>query len=772
MAIDPTPKSDLSDIYGPPEQDSLIPTATIVDSIDSQTMAQKPGTQKIGTKESGVQASGVQATGAEDITVQMAAESTDQVNNESAETPQAPEIDADFEKRLDDLIDEKKLMEAFGYARQTLNLALRMTPHDQARAQNSMAKVLLAASRADDAVGYARQARQLDPDNLDYGMMLGLALRQCSRHQEAANLFLALGNANLDHAGIWNNLGLTLTELQRYPEAEQAFEKSLEADRDFAQAWNNLGSMRFNQKRPMEGLTCFNKAIEHDPKLVDAWVNRGQVLATMEGEEKRALSSFTQAAELAPDRWSTWAHLSRFLTRAGRHRQAMETGLKSLAFNANQPELLHSLAVSCETLGEAQRASMFLRQLLTFNPDQPKILLALSQKALQLAAPVEALCLAQRAVALTPHDAAAHYMLGSAFYRMHRYEDALQAFGVANRLVPDNNRPALYAIAQVLLSKGQFRPGFSAYEARLGMSAYKLSYQGTEVIGRMLTADSETAGRRLLLLAEEDPTNALQFARYIPRLKVRWPDLGQVSVACSGDLAGVLQQVPGIEKIHTPDLPPRPADYDLCLPIGSLPNRIGITHEGLQKEVGYIPPLPGGRIALPKQEDFTLRVGLSWRGDYESDEAIYSAIPFHFLAELLNFQDIGFYPLSPSSDDEKAQLPAQLFRTHENLINLPFLQSGLIDMARAVDALDLVITVDNVIAHLAGGMGKPCWTLLSYSCGWRWHTLPEETPWYPNTRLFRQLVLGDWSMVMRQVKQTLVTALEAARLQDSSEDTA
>jgi hypothetical protein len=227
---------------------------------------------------------------------------------------------------------------------------------------------------------------------------------------------------------------------------------------------------------------------------------------------------------------------------------------------------------------------------------------------------------------------------------------------------------------------------------------------------------------------------------------------GRVIVACSDSLTRVFKAIKPVQEWVVPSasLP----DYDVHCPLPSLPMTLGTTLENIPAAVPYLHA--DGALASQWREKLAahakgsaLRVGMVWRGNPQHGNDRNRSMPAAALRSLGGISDVHFFSLQKEAGD-KPDLPLDAWT------DLTADLRDFADTAAMIDALDLVITVDTSVAHLAGALGKPVWTLLAIAPDWRWLLHRDDSPWYPTMRLFRQGAAGDWAEVIGRVREALV----------------
>ncbi|MFH1028674.1 MAG: tetratricopeptide repeat protein, partial [Pseudomonadota bacterium] len=343
---------------------------------------------------------------------------------------------------------------------------------------------------------------------------------------------------------------------------------------------------------------------------------------------------------------------------------------------------------------------------------------------------------------LAPESLETILNLGYALDMQGRNDEALDCYEAVLAISPQNAK-ARYNRAAHLLRAGDFASGFADYEARFSAmkSADSRSYSQPRWDG------SSLEGRTVLVYCEQGLGDAIQFSRYIPLLAEKG---GRVILEAQQPLLSLLASLHGVEQVVLKsEIPPV---TDFYVPLLSLPRLFGTTATTIPAAVPYLSP-PGDMVAYwqallgERHNDFC--IGLVWAGKPTPDPN--RSCPPGFLAPLWGINGTRYYSLQYR---EPEQLPLSK-EMADHVIDLADNLGDFAKTAALIATLDLVITIDTVIAHLAGALGKPVWVMLPFASDWRWMNSRADSPWYPTMKLFRQPEPGDWVSVVRQVAQTL-----------------
>ena len=398
---------------------------------------------------------------------------------------------------------------------------------------------------------------------------------------------------------------------------------------------------------------------------------------------------------------------------------------RALALAPEHPLALHYLGVALYQQKRLDEAIALLDRAAGLVPHEPEFH---NNRGLALAASLrdpEAIEAYRRALALNPSHAGAWSNLGLALQVTGDIEGAIDAFGKGLAVAPD--LPQLHwNLALALLLIGDYQRGWHEYEWRLRtpeLAAQLRAFAGPRWDGR------DPQGKTILVTAEQGLGDTIQFLRFATRLADRG---AQVIAAVPAPLRKLASTVPGVAQSVALGAPLPP--HDAYVPLMSLPQVLGVTLDDVGADVPY---LRAEATALPHD---AMNIGIAWAGAPENTLNTRRSFPLAMLAPLFDIPRVRVYSLKR---DGEALTPADM-STSERLVAVPG-RDDFDTMASLVASLDLVISVDTSLAHLAGALGKHVFVLLAYVADWRWMLGRADNPWYPAARLFRQQAIGDWS---------------------------
>ena len=352
----------------------------------------------------------------------------------------------------------------------------------------------------------------------------------------------------------------------------------------------------------------------------------------------------------------------------------------------------------------------------------------------------EALALFRRVTEIAPGAPEGWINLGFVLERRARLREARAAYDRALALDP-TLADARFNRSLVLLAQGEYRAGFEDYEFRWPATGFpRPVFAAPEWDGRPL------GGQTVFLYTEQGFGDAIQFVRYVALLARRG---GRVLLRCQPELRRMFEQVTGVAGVVAPDeVPP----FDFHCSLLSLAGLLGTTIDTIPAEVPYLradPQLVAAWRERLREERRALRVGLAWSSQSLMPNAAGKSTTLEALAPLRDVPGVRYYSLQVGSAGREAAA---------GLVPMTDLTAGIADFADTaalVDNLDLVVSVDTAVAHLAGAMGRPVWTMLRHAPDWRWYPDAAQSKWYPTMRLYRQRARGDWRGVAEEVARDL-----------------
>jgi tetratricopeptide (TPR) repeat protein len=494
----------------------------------------------------------------------------------------------------------------------------------------------------------------------------------------------------------------------RLAEAETVYRQILACDPNDPQALRLLGVIACQMGHLDAGITLFDRAVKADPKDAEAHANLGNALAQT-GRTEAACTVYQRANELCAD-------------------------------NA---AILSNLGIVLKDLGRFDAAVAACRRAIELAPDFPDGYCNLANVLSKTGHFDQAVVSYEKAISLRPNYVNARVGLGIALREKGELDRSIACYEHAIQLNP-NSAEAHFNLSRALLSRGDYSRGWAEYEWR----ARCKDNPKPPTFAQPAWNGEPIREKTILLHCEQGYGDALQFVRYVPLVA----KLGaRVILHCPPEVESLVRSVSGVEQVVTgAALPP----FDLHRSLMSLPLLFSTTSDSIPATVPYL-SVDDLRLEKwrPKLQsgDGHLKVGLAWAGNPKFDGDRTRSITLSHLAPLASIKSATFHSLQKGAAGAQTGTPP----AGMELIDLAPDLNEFADTAAAMSFLDLIVTTDTSVPHLAGALGRPVWLMLEYVPDWRWLLVREDSPWYPSMRLFRQPSPGDWRSVINRVVDSL-----------------
>jgi tetratricopeptide (TPR) repeat protein len=571
-----------------------------------------------------------------------------------------------------------------------------------------------------------------------------LKLHQSGQVRAAEQLYRQILAAEPRHVDALNLLGAACLNLGQTSEAIGHLQKATQFGPNYSSAHDNLGVALASAGRFHEAASCFRRALELNPNNASTMVNLGSALSK-QGLIQEAAAAYFDAVRMQPGSAPAHYELGNTLAKLNRMDAAVASLREAIRLRPKYSEAWNNLGNLLNKLGQLAEAERCFRQAIAIKPNYSRALANLGVALTEQGRLDEAVATLEHLVQIDPTFAEGHNNLGVARMKQGRLDEALADFETSLRLKPDYaEAPKNRAIAW--LQQGDYARGWPAFESRWQSKEYpKYSFNAPVWDG------SPLAGRTILLHAEQGLGDTMQFVRYAPLVQQRG---GRVIVQAQRPLLPLLSRSTGIDQLIAPD-EPIPA-IDCYASLMSLPALLGTTMETVPHEVPYLAtdPLLVEKWKRELAAIDAFKVAIAWQGnpDYRGDHL--RSIPLREFAPLAAVSQVRLLSLQRGHGAE--QLAEPLLAFNVQTFDEDFDRSGaFLDTAAVMQAVDLVVTSDTAIAHLAGALGVPVWVPLPYSPDWRWMLERSDSPWYPTMRLFRQKTVGRWDNVFAEIADAL-----------------
>ncbi len=563
--------------------------------------------------------------------------------------------------------------------------------------------------------GHFQQAEQLyqlalqnNPDNPFALHSLGILAHQTGRNDKALELVKQAIASNGQIPQLHNSLGLVCESLGRLDDAVVSYQQAISLEPNYAEAYHNMAIALQSQGRYATAIEKCKQAISFRPDYAEAYNTMAYSLQNL-NRNTEAIENYKQAIKLKPDFVEAYNHLGVLFNQQRRSFEAIEYFKKALQFDPEYAELYNNLGIA-------------LKEQEHFN---------------------EAVVNFELAIKHEPGFAEAFYNLANSLRDQGRCNEAIEKYREAIRLKPDYSQ-AHWNMSLAYLLNGNYEQGWKGYKQHRNAILKKIT--DFRCPGKPRWDGSSFANKRLLIHYEQGLGDNIQFARYLPMVKAR---RGTVIFETLEPLIGLFRDFPGIDELLVYEHTKKPSvQFDLYTSLFDLPSIFQTTLETIPANVPYIHADPTkirswrDLIAGP---DF--KVGIVWAGSPVHGNDRYRSCPLDYFEPLSKIDGVRLYSLQKGPATAQIDLLAGKISVTDISKHL----EDFSDTAAAIENLDLVISVDTSVLHLAGAMGKRAWAVLPFAPEWRWMLNRSDSPWYPTLKLFRQIQWKQWEPVFERI---------------------
>ena len=645
-----------------------------------------------------------------------------------------------------------------------------------------LAGIRHALGKLPEALDALARALRVNPRSPQILVNHGLLLATLGRRDEALASYDRATAIRADLAEAHNGRGCVLLDMNRPGEALESFDKALAVKPADAEALSNRGSALITLHRYAEALSSCDRALALRPRDVRALCNRAHALHKLNrhaealagydavlaidpaharatsgrgvalnrlGRRDEAIAAHDRAVALDPRGADAWSNRGNALMSLDRPDQALASYATAIAINPHHLDALTNRGVALLRTGDAGEALASHDRALALDPLFAN---AWSNRGAALrwqGRTVEAIAACDRALAIEPDHLPALINRSSAFFELGRLDQAIADRERALAIDPDNV-DARFGKSVIQLLRGNLSDGWKEYESRLKVAEFghwRVTYDKPRWTGEPIE------GRTLLLHAEQGLGDTIQFLRYARLIAAK----ARVVLGVQRPLLRLASRIGEIAQVIAPG--DRLPDFDFHCPLMSLPLAFGTTLETIPRAVPYLDADAARVAAWRRRLDGQpgLKVGLVWAGGSRPELPIQHSmdrrrsVTLKHFASFAGMTGVSFVSLQKDGPAAQVSSPPDGLRVHDWTDEL----GDFADTAALVEALDLVISVDTAVAHLAGALGKPVWLLNRFDTCWRWLLDRGDSPWYPTLRQFRQDKPGEWEPVLSRVRDAL-----------------
>ena len=532
-----------------------------------------------------------------------------------------------------------------------------------------------------------------------------MVAHQAGNLGQAESLYRRVLEHDRNQLQVLSMLGILHAQRGKYIDAQRVLKQALKLDPGHAGNQFNYGNVLLGLKRLDEAFTAFGKALLINPGLAEAHLNRGNILM-LQKRYQEAATCFTNATRANPKFAQAFCNRAQALEEMGQFDQALASCDEAINVS---PAIAEFHACRTNILGRLKRYD-------------------------------EALNSISKALSLRPDSAAFHYNHGNILTEIKNYHEAIAAFSKALALEPGFARAHLNeGLCRLLL--GDTEHGWRKYEYRLKLPEY---LDLKRDFGKPLWSGDSSLNRKAILVhAEQGFGDTLMMCRYVPLLAAHG---ARVIFEVKPGLTRLFESLAGVSTlIARGETVPQ---FDIHCPIMSLPIAFKTRLETVPASVPYLSVQKENVDQWrSKVEGGRFKVGVAWAGNPSFRNDRERSITLQNILPIFSAAGATFF----SIQKDLREGDAEILGANPHIRHLGDQLDDFMDTAAAMNAMDLIISSDTSIVHLAGALGRPVWILLSDNPDWRWLLDRTDSPWYPTARLFRQTKSGDWSSVVSDV---------------------
>jgi len=581
----------------------------------------------------------------------------------------------------------------------------------------------------------------LAPDLIEANALLGIALCKLDRASDALHHLVVAYEYWPQNPVLLKYLGMGLQACGEAEQAQQFFLSALQFGNDDPEVLFNLGVLRHMAGDITQASGFYQAALAMKPAFAECLNNQGIALNAL-GEMSQAIEHYQKTIQLAPDFFDPVLNLGNALYQSGRTAEAKVCFQRAIVLRSEHAGAHNALGVALKAQGEMPAAVAAFERALQLDPGLDEARGNLGNALKRLGLLDQAIAHYREALAQRPDNASVWTNLGSALQQQGDIEGALAAFDHALTIAPDMPE-AHWNRALACLLIGDYERGWPEYEWGFAAGARPLNERAYP-----RWRGESLPGKTLLVSAEQGLGDTLQFVRFLSAAKAR---VGKLVLECQPELLTLLAQCGGVDQV-LPSTTPDSAMPEITarVPLMSLPGLLGVT---LGQLPGPSPYLFAEQESLRRIASFIsagkFKVGIVWAGSPSHQDDSNRSCELPLFERLTQVPGVQLYSL------QKGARAQDIDRAGFSIVDLAPLINDFTDTAATIAALDLVVTADTAVAHLAGALGRTTWVLLPFAPDWRWGLARTDSAWYPATHLFRQSQRGQWRPVLEQVAQAL-----------------
>ncbi|WP_320033716.1 tetratricopeptide repeat protein [Halarcobacter sp.] len=567
--------------------------------------------------------------------------------------------------------------------------------------------------KLEDAKMFYKKILDEDSSNAEAYCNLGFVLRKLGKNKEALDSYIKAINSNPKYGLTYNNLGNLLKDTGNFEAALKVYSDALKVNSKDFQIYNNIGMVYEKLKRYNDAIKCYKEAVRINPNYDKAVNNIGVVLYKQD-KYKEAIEIFKIALKINPKYYELYSNIGACYNKLKMYDEAIE-----------------SLNIAIEKNPENGGAYTNLGNVYNKIFDYKK-----------------AAKLHEKSIELEPKGENAYSNVGNSYKHLGQTKKAIDSYKKAIELKPDFVN-AHFDLATMYLAKGDYKNGFLEYEWRFRKDEM-LSHiaNNKDIFSKpMFTGKEEIKDKTILLHSEQGFGDSIQFIRFLKPFKEKFPC--KIVVKCRDELKELFKSLEEIDILV--DRSEKTPEFDYHLPIMSLAKILELkSPKDLPKEFPYLFATKDKELEV-KEEKGKLNIGICWSASVTGESYDGKVFSLEYFIPLANNPKINLYSLQVGPENEDIKK----FGLEDKIIDLTDRLTDFSKTASLMKELDLVISSDTSVAHLAGALDVPVWVPLQKIPDWRWSNKGDTTPWYKSAKLFRQKTARVWDSVFQSIYDKL-----------------
>jgi len=532
-------------------------------------------------------------------------------------------------------------------------------------------------------------------------------------YSRAERLLNSIENIMEDDFNIKQLFGLCKLGQNKLDEAHQYFKEAKKIRSDSPEIYNNLGNIFERRQKYGKAIKQYKKAIQLKSDFFEAYFNLANSLRKIK-KYRLALNSFKIALNINPNIPKVYLNIGLILEEQKKLAEAIDIFQQLIDKFPGFMEGYNKLGITYKKTDQFDKAKAIFKKGIDKDKNYVRF----------------------------------YGNLANVLQSEGKYPEALSYYSKAIQVEPFYHE-AIFSRSLLYLLLGKFEQGWQDYEHRWQIHGVKKrKFKVPEWHGQNLEDKS------LLLWGEQGLGDSIQFIRYVPKIKGR---VDRLIIECQPSLRSLFKSISGIDQIMA-GTKNTSMKYDYHIPILSLPRIFNTREETIPQKIPYLSPDQRARKKIKQRlaiDKKLFNIGIVWSGNPQHGN------DHRRTCELFRFKTLKTIKKTQLFSLQKGEAASDLKNNNINwLTDLAPLIDDFSDTAAIIQKLDLVITVDTSVAHLAGALGKRVWILLPYHPDWRWMLKRKDSPWYPTARLFRQNKPGNWKKIFKDFKQELQSLIK------------